>query len=180
MTARCSICRTLVQTTDASSTCESCLQTFHTSCWTELGGCATYGCEKAAVAEKPALAPVVGAGWGDTKACPACGATIGSGLLVCRCGAEFPYADPMTRDEYRVWRAKGNATRRVRTTLLVLFLVSLAGLTAPVTGAIAGYIAWRERTRMQGADGTYLAMGYGAAALGATHTLVILFLLLGL
>lgn len=178
--SRCSTCHTLVHPHDAAVTCDSCRAEFHRSCWDELGGCATYGCERAAEAGKPAPPQVVGAGWGDTKSCPACGKAIGSGLLVCMCGAQFPYADPMTAEDYRAWLAKGAELGKVRKALLVLFLVSLAGLTAPVTGAIAVWIARRERHRMEGPDGTYLAMGYGAGALGATYTLAILLLLLGM
>ena len=177
--ARCSTCHTLVQETDAATTCGSCEQVFHRSCWNELGGCATYGCERAAAAGKPEMPRVVGAGWGDTKSCPACAATIGSGLLVCRCGAEFPYADPMTREDYRESRARSDAVRGTRRTLAGLFIASLAGLPAPVTGSVAGWIAWRDHRRLEGTDGTYLAMGYGAAALGATYALVFLLLLLG-
>lgn len=169
-----------MQPSDPSTTCDACRQVFHASCWAELGGCATYGCTRAPAVEKPAPPTIVGMGWGDTKPCPACGGTIGSGLLLCRCGAEFPYADPMTPAEYAAWKKKGDTARTARRTLLVLFVASLAGVTAPVTGAIAGFVAWRERKRMQGADGTYLAMGYGAAALGATYTIMILLLLAGL
>lgn len=176
---RCSICHTLVQPADAAVTCDACTQEFHRTCWNELGGCATYGCTRAAEAGKPAPLQTVGAGWGDTKGCPACGQTIGSGLLVCRCGATFPYADPMTRPDFVAWRKEGEAASRLRRTLAGLFIASLTGLPAPVTGGVAVWIAWRSRKRLEGSDGTYLAMGYGAAALGATYTLMILLLALG-
>ena len=180
MTARCTICHTLVQPSDATTACETCQQTFHASCWDELRGCATYGCSRAAEAQKPSAAAAVGAGWGDTKACPACGASIGSGLLICLCGAKFPYADPMTRADYGAWKRKEAETRGVKRVILALFLVSLLGLPSPATGATAAWMAWREKRRLQGTDGTYLAMGYGAAAVGATYTILFLLLLAGL
>jgi hypothetical protein len=159
--------------------CPACRREYHASCWTELGGCATYGCEKAALAEKPALPANFGAGWGDVKTCPRCRKEIASGLLVCRCGARFPSADPMGPDEYRQWASEQELYRSIRRLILVLFLVSLSGLLAPLTGTCAGFVAHRRRAMLAGTDGTYLAIGYGAAALGLFYALVILLLVAG-
>jgi hypothetical protein len=177
--ARCSICHTLIQEADARADCPECQQEYHQSCWTELGGCGTYGCKKAAVAEKPPPPVLVGSGWGDTKECPSCGQNIGSSLLVCRCSATFPYADPMTRAEYVVWCQKEQSIKSSKTTLLMMFIVSLFGITAPVTGPIAGFYAWYSREKLAGQNGTYLAIGYGSAGLGVVYGVILALLAVG-
>lgn len=160
-------------------TCTACQQAYHQSCWNEIGGCGSYGCKHAALAEKPPLPVLVGAGWGDTKSCPQCSRDLGSSLLACECGAEFPWADPMTIAEYRDWTANQQAIARARRLLIALFVLSLIGLTAPIAGPIAGFYAWSRRRRLAGTGGTYLAMGYGSAAIGAVYTLLIVLIALG-
>ena len=81
--ARCAICYTVVGASEAAQQCPDCKTDYHQSCWNEIGGCGTYGCKKAAVAEKPPVPVLVGQGWGDQKPCPNCNAQIGSSLLVC-------------------------------------------------------------------------------------------------
>jgi hypothetical protein len=176
---RCSICRTLVQSADEKVACDQCRQTYHASCWKDLGGCATYGCTKAPDVEKPAPPVAAGAGWGDEKQCPACRRTIASGALFCPCGARFPYADPMSPAEWREHERRRLEGRRRRTSILVLFLLSLSGILAPLTGAFAGWIAWNHRAELEGAGGTYAAMGFGAATLGATYAVVLFLLAIG-
>lgn len=178
--ARCSICHTLIQETDESSSCPECRQDYHRSCWNEMGGCATYGCKEAVPAEKATVTEPIGGGWGDEKTCPRCAGTIDASLLVCSCGAEFPSPEPMKPDEWRAWAAGRQALSATRKTLVLLFIFSMFGLPAPVLGPIAGAMAYKQRDALAGADGTYLAMGFGAAALGAIYTLILLFLMLGL
>ena len=50
---------------------------------------------------------------------------------------------------------------------------------APVVGPIAGVYAYRKRTLLAGTGGTYLAMGYGSAALGGCYLLLIAIIALG-
>ena len=176
--ARCTICHTLILTNETTRECGICQSTYHAGCWEELGGCATYGCGQAAPAEKM---PVVDhrVGWGDVKQCPKCRRDIDPGDIDCRCGAVFPHADPMTPEDYRAFtRGLASAAGR-RRTILGLFLGSLLGFTAPLTGTIAGVIAYQHRDELAGSDGTYLALGYGAAALAALYTLLALLLLAG-
>ncbi len=177
---RCTICHTLIRAEDATQTCAECSQTYHAECWRDLGGCATYGCTRAAEAQKPELPTQFTGGWGDSKQCPACGAQLASGLLVCRCGARFPYADPMSRSEYAAHVEKLRVGRRLSLTVLALFLASLTGVFAPLAGPAAAFVAWRSRARLGGADGTYVAMGIGAAALGGVYLLTGLLAFLGL
>ena len=86
----------------------------------------------------------------------------------------------MTKDEYREWVAEDELRKQRRIELIVLFVITIFGLLAPITGAIAGVQAYRSRTLLVGEVGTYLALGYGAAVIGVVYTLVFLLLLIGL
>jgi hypothetical protein len=179
--ARCSICYTRIADGTPAHECPDCRQGYHASCWKEIGGCATYGCASVAVAQKPPPPVLVGNGWGDTKACPQCDKDISSSLLVCRnCRATFPWADPMTREEYRAWREGQAAQSRARTVLLAGFVLTAAGVTAPLAGPLSGLYAWRKRHLLAGSGGTYLAIGYGSAAIGAAYALLIAALAAGM
>jgi hypothetical protein len=172
---RCSICHTLIRPGEETETCPECRSSYHAACWEELGGCATYGCGEAAPAEK-APVPHGETGWGDVKTCPACRREIHPASLYCRCGAEFPHVDPMTPREYRDYLAGLQWAKNTRRLLAFLFALSLTGILAPVSGTIAGIVSNRNRERLAGSDGTYLAMGYGATALGALYLLLALIL----
>ena len=176
---RCSICYTVLSNEEPVTSCPDCRQDYHTSCWTEIGGCGSYGCKQAAVAQKPPVPVLVGQGWGDSKSCPSCGLEIGSSLLLCGCGARFPWADPMTRDEYSAWVDKQQGIARSRLVLILLFIGSLLGIVALVTGPIAGVYAWLRRRRLAETGGTYLAMGYGSAAIGVVYGVLIVLTALG-
>jgi hypothetical protein len=177
--ARCSICYTVIAQDEAVTSCSECTQEYHQTCWTEIGGCGTYGCKRAAQAQKPPLPVLVGAGWGDTKPCPACGLQIASSLLVCSCGAAFPWADPMTTADYGAWKDKEKRLKSARSALIWMFIGSLLAVTAPLVGPIAGVYAHRKRKELAGAGGTYLAMGYGSAALGVIYAILIAAVALG-
>jgi hypothetical protein len=166
---RCAICGTLVRGAEQVTSCPECRQDYHEACWKEIGGCATYGCKSAAVAEKPPPPEMVGGGWGDEKECPSCQSTIGASLLVCPCGARFPWADPMTKKEYHDWVAREASIAEARKVLVGLFLLSIAGFGAPLSGPIAGIYAYRKRQKLAGANGVYLAIGYASAALGVAY-----------
>jgi hypothetical protein len=176
---RCSICYTVLSQGEPVTVCPECQQDYHTSCWSEIGGCGSYGCKQAAVAQKPPLPVLVGAGWGDSKTCPSCGQEIGASLLVCSCRARFPWADPMTRDEYAAWTDQQRGIARSRVVLILLFIGSLIGPTAPIAGPTAGVYAWLRRRRLAETGGTYLAMGYGSAAIGGVYLVLIVLLALG-
>ncbi len=174
--SRCAICGTRIRDEDAVSTCADCEHDYHEACWNEIGGCATYGCKQAAVAEKAPPRRTVGAGWGDEKECPACETTIASSLLVCPCGARFPWADPMEPREYRQWLAREGKIASARSVLVALFVATLAGFPAPICGPLAGLYAFRRRSELAGRDGVYLAIGYGSAALGAAYLVTVVVL----
>jgi len=178
--SRCSICYTMIKDAEAKTACPECQQDYHQSCWNEIGGCGTYGCKQAAVAEKPPVPVLVGQGWGDTKECPSCSRQIGSSLLVCGCGARFPWADPMTHADYAQWSGDQQALASARTLLIWMFVLSLFVVWSPLTGGIAGLYAFFKRKRLAaGGGGPYLAMGYGSAAIGAIFTLLIVLVAIG-
>ena len=176
---RCSICKTLIPDSDVTFVCAECNSPYHQICWEQLGGCATYGCKAAAIPEKPSLPTSVNRGWGDDKACPNCHDLIPSSLLICRCGARFPWADPMTAEEYQVWLMEDEQRTLKRKQLIYLFLISLLGLPAPITGTIAGIQAYRFRKVLVGEVGTYLALGYGAFVIGVVYSVVFILLYFG-
>ena len=177
---RCAICFTKVFDGEPEHRCEACEQVHHAACWDDIGGCGTYGCTQAAVAEKPAPPQQTSGGWGDSKDCPACGDAIHSSRLACSCGARFPYADPMTRSDYQAWLARTRAAASVRRWLTVLFIATLTGVLAPIAGPVAGLLAHARRELLAGEHGTFLALGYGSAAISALYAVVGVLLLLGL
>lgn len=85
----------------------------------------------------------------------------------------------MTKDEYKEWVAEDSLRKQRRTELIVLFVITIFGLLAPLTGAIAGIQAYRSRTLLVGEVGTYLALGYGAAVIGVVYTITFLLMLIG-
>lgn len=177
---RCSICHTLVRPGENSYDCPTCHQGYHQECWDEIGGCATYGCEQAAEAEKEAP-PARTGGWGDHKRCPSCAVELPSSLLLCRtCGARFPWADPIAPEEWHQIETERAQLKSAKLTILWMFIISLFGAPAPITGTIAGVYAHRKRDLLAGAEGTWLAIGYGSLAIGATYALIILLLAVGL
>ena len=171
--ARCSICRFTIQPSEQAITCSECSAEYHQECWDEIGGCAAYGCVAGpSVREKLVVPKAVGKGWGNEKACPGCGKEIASSLLVCSCGARFPWAEPMSRDEYLDWLEKEDKQATRRRWILTLFLVSLFGVSAPLTGVIAGVYAFRLRGELGEQNGAIVALACGTAVIGLFYTLV--------
>ena len=99
--------------------------------------------------------------------------------MFCGCGARFPWADPMTPGDYLDWLKDEEEISESRKQLVVLFVLTILGLLAPLTGSIAGIQAYRSRTLLVGEAGTYLALGYGAAVIGVVYALVFILIFLG-
>jgi len=85
----------------------------------------------------------------------------------------------MTTLEYQAWMQAEKYTAERRRWLVILFVITLFGLPAPLTGAIAGFQAYRHHEELAGEHGPFLALGYGAATIGVVYTLIFLLLFLG-
>ena len=48
----CPICQTAISAAEFIVTCPQCDQVHHRECWSEIGGCGTYGCEQAPAIDK--------------------------------------------------------------------------------------------------------------------------------
>ena len=86
----------------------------------------------------------------------------------------------MAKEDYEDWVIEQALQKSRRIQLIALFIFTIFGLLAPITGALAGIQAYRSRTLLVGEVGTYLALGYGAAVIGAVYTIVFLLLTFGL
>ncbi|HEY6188597.1 MAG TPA: hypothetical protein VIW80_13150 [Pyrinomonadaceae bacterium] len=82
--------------------------------------------------------------------------------------------------EYQEWQREETNRSRNRKQFVILFIFSLFGVTAPIVGTLAGIQAYRQRKKMAGESGAFLALGYGAAAIGIIYTLIFLLVYLGL
>jgi hypothetical protein len=172
--ARCAICKFPLQDDDEIVHCPECGTPYHKACWESIGGCAVYGCQAAATPDVKPAPQVVGKGWGDEKRCPKCSRPLASSLLVCTCGARFPWAEPMSAQEYNDWLEGERQRQTKRNWLVGLFLITLFALPAPVTGAVAGYYAYRNRADLSGQYGAFLALGYGTAAIGLLYLAILI------
>lgn len=172
----CPICQAGLAVDDKAVKCPACDQIHHSECWSEIGGCGTYGCEEAPELKKEDNEQENGrAGWGDTKRCPACRREIKSMALKCRyCRAEFPTVDPMTPDEFRSRSRNKDRAATLRVVTIVLFVLSLVGVLAPLILILSAAIFWPQRKALQTAGPLYVVLAWAAAGLSVVYSLLIL------
>jgi len=155
---RCGVCQTAIAESETVGPCPSCGAVHHADCWTENGGCATYGCERMPELVKEAAA-MPQSYWGlEVKACPRCAKSINVAALRCRyCGTIFEGRSP---DQARKRKPSSAAA-------YTIFAAGMFPLTAPialVAGGIWALVRADEVKRMAGMQRVLLLLGLTASA----------------
>jgi len=172
----CTICHTQVEPQEVCVTCPACEQVHHRECWSEIGGCGTYGCQQAPPPDKSehsVQAPLTA--WGDVKRCPACGEMIKSIALRCRfCDAEFDTVDPLTKGDLRKQARRQEEVRTFKVIVVVLFAVSLLLFClAPIMAIVDAVVILPRRETLRRCGPAHMVMGYTALGLTAIYTILI-------
>jgi hypothetical protein len=177
----CSICLSAICTGDALHRCVACDQLYHNECWSEVGGCGTFGCKEAPAVDKSADSPQAPlTAWGDEKNCPICGETIKSIALKCRyCGATFETADPQSVGDLRRSASQKAELASVQQSVIALFVVALLGLCAPLIVIVSLIYLIPRRAQVAKCGPVYMIMGWTALGLSCCYCLLF-FLLIAL
>lgn len=174
--AICSICQTNIRPNENCVTCPSCDQIHHRECWSEVGGCGTYGCKEAsAVDNSEATSGTPLTAWGDTKKCPACGEEIKSIALRCRyCKTEFSSVDPMSVTDLRSQAHTSDKTDQLKNWVIGLFVLSLLGCLAPITLIVSMTYLLPKQETLKRCGPLFVIMGWTSIVLSSLYTVLLL------
>jgi hypothetical protein len=178
--AVCPICQSSIETSEACVSCPGCGQIHHQDCWSEIGGCGTYGCQHSPAQDKSehsVQAPL--SAWGDTKKCPACGEMIKSIALRCRyCGTDFGSVDPLTAADLRQHAIVSTKIDRFKQVVVANFVLSLIGALAPLCLIFGLAYLLPKRDQLAKCGPIFAIMGWASLGLSGLYCLLLVMFLL--
>jgi hypothetical protein len=172
----CPICQSEIEVSENCVNCPDCDLVHHQECWSEVGGCGTYGCKQAPVIDKSestSATPLTA--WGDTKKCPACGEEIKAISLRCRyCKTDFGSVDPMTARDLVKQAKVSDELETFKKWVVALFVTSLLGCLAPLISAVSLAYLLPRQAKLNRCGPLFVIMGWTSIGLSILYTVLLL------